>query len=96
MSKQDVLPSIIPHVFLPPKLPQESLDEELEQQAHIYLCETLYDTAMRYRDGCPSVADKRTWDTVLKMLQTVQAAVEVPMTPEKLSATLKVMEDSGA
>jgi hypothetical protein len=66
------LPYIINHVFLPPKLPQQS-DNDV-QDGNISLLKTVLQAAQSYRDELvfsTSATDDMQWKSVIQMLTTM-------------------------
>ena len=48
-----ILHSVIEHVFMPPKLPQEAPDEDMEQKVNVALCDNLIEAAQDFIQNVP-------------------------------------------
>ncbi|VDB86671.1 unnamed protein product [Peniophora sp. CBMAI 1063] len=84
------LSSLIPHIFLPVKLPQAAQEANDEQATSRLLCEVLKQSAEAFKALVPE--DQRAqWNTIIRMLDNVQDFVNVAMSPTSLSISLDNM-----
>ena len=77
-SDSHILRSVVEHVFMPPKLPQEDPGEQIEQRTNVVLCDNLLEAA---RDFLPDVPSSQIslWMHMIKMMELARRAVEVPL-----------------
>lgn len=73
-----ILRSVVEHVFLPPKLPQEDPGDQIEQRTNVVLCDNLLEAA---RDFLPDVPTSQIslWMHMIKMIELAGFAAELPL-----------------
>jgi len=73
-----ILRSVVEHVFMPPKLPQEDPGDQIKQRTDVALCDNLLEVA---RDFLPDVPSPQCslWEHMIKMMELARRAVEVPL-----------------
>ncbi|KAF8492811.1 hypothetical protein F5888DRAFT_1795530 [Russula emetica] len=73
-----ILRSVVDHVFMPPKLPQEDPGDQVKQRTDVALCDNLLEVA---RDFLPDVPSSQCslWMHMIKMIKLARCAVEVPL-----------------
>lgn len=93
--KQRALYRLIPHIFLPPKLPQKAQGDDEERDTSLLLCQTLKDGALECK---ASAADEKRgqWDVVVRMLDKVADFLDAPMSATRLVDALAGMDNGGA
>ena len=72
----DTLLSVVEHVFLPPKLPQEAPTEEAERQTNVDLCRMLVQAGRAFRKGLSPV-QQPLWVRMMTMLGSIYQAARV-------------------
>ncbi|KAH8992976.1 hypothetical protein EDB92DRAFT_1796733, partial [Lactarius akahatsu] len=83
----DVLLSVVEHVFLPPKLPQEAPTEEAEREANVALCHILIQAAQTFSQGLPPLRQSL-WARVIKMMGSIYRAARAPLVEVELTGAL--------
>jgi hypothetical protein len=73
-----ILRSIVEHVFMPPKLPQECPGDLIEHRTNIALCDNLLEAARGFLPDVPS-SQISLWMHMIKMMELAHRAVEVPL-----------------
>jgi hypothetical protein len=73
-----ILRSIVEHVFMPPKLPQEDPGDQIEQRTSLALCDNLLEAARDFLPDVPS-SQSSLWMHMIKMIELAHRAVEVPL-----------------
>ena len=68
-----ILRSIIEHVFMPPKLPQEDPEGEMERNINVALCDNLIEAAQHFRYYLSS-SQFPLWTRMIKMMESVRCA----------------------
>ena len=63
-----ILHSVIEHVFMPPKLPQEAPDEDLEQEVNVALCDNFIEAAQDFTQHVP-LSQSPLWSSMIKTMQ---------------------------
>jgi hypothetical protein len=82
-----ILRSVIEHVFMPPKLPQEDPGEDVEQRIDVALCENLIDAAQDFlRILLPF--QYPLWMRMIKMMEYVRHAAAFPLDEANLQRVL--------
>ncbi|KAI9453949.1 hypothetical protein BJY52DRAFT_1427406 [Lactarius psammicola] len=66
----EVLLSVVDHVFLPPKLPQQAPTEEAERRTNVALCHTLIQAARAFSQ-CLSPFQQLSWDHMIGMMESM-------------------------
>ncbi|KAH9033550.1 hypothetical protein EDB85DRAFT_1890221 [Lactarius pseudohatsudake] len=83
----DVLLSVVEHVFLPPKLPQEAPTEEAERETNVALCHILIQAARTFSQGL-SPLRQSLWARMIKMMGFIYQAARSPLVEEELTGAL--------
>ncbi len=93
-SDSDILRSVVEHVFMPPMLPQEDPGEQIEQTTNVALCDNLIDAA---RGFLPDVLSSQhsLWAHVMRMMEIIRDAAEVPFDESKMQRVFLNMEIGG-
>jgi hypothetical protein len=73
-----ILRSIVEHVFMPPKLPQEDPGDQIRQRTDVALCDNLLEVARDFLPDVPS-SQRSLWMHMVKMMELARRAVEVPL-----------------
>ena len=68
-----ILHSVIEHVFMPPKLPQEAPDEDMEQKVNVALCDNLIEAAQDFIQKIPP-SQSPLWTQMIKMMKLARQA----------------------
>jgi hypothetical protein len=90
----DDLLSVIEHVFLPPKLPQQAPEEDAERRSEMALCHILINAAAAFRRYiAPSQGNL--WDRMHKMMGFIHRAVSSPLVEAELKDTLSALSPGG-
>jgi hypothetical protein len=90
----NILSSVVEHVFMPPKLPQEAPAKEVEQKIKADLCLLLLDAAHAFHQCLPH-SKKSTWDHMVKMINLVCRDVEAPSDRTGLQSALSDLSVGG-
>jgi hypothetical protein len=77
-SDSHILRSVIEHVFMPPKLPQEDPGDQIKQRTDVALCDNLLQVARDFLPHVPS-SQYSLWKHMIKMMELARRAVEVPL-----------------
>jgi len=72
-----ILRSVVEHVFMPPKLPQEDPGDQIKQRTDVALCDNLLEVARYFLPDIPS--SQSSWVHMIKMMELARSAVEVPL-----------------
>ncbi|KAH8997134.1 hypothetical protein EDB86DRAFT_928074 [Lactarius hatsudake] len=83
----DVLLSVIEHIFLPPKLPQEAPTEEAECEINVALCHILIEAARTFSQGLPPL-QRSLWARMIKMMGSIYRAARVPLVEAEVAGAL--------
>jgi len=89
-----VLHSVIEHVFMPPKLPQEDPGEDIEQKTNVALCNNLIEAAQKFLQSLPA-SESPLWIRMIKTLELVRLAATVPFNGANLQRVLSYMTIGG-
>ncbi|KAH9035654.1 hypothetical protein EDB85DRAFT_2073374 [Lactarius pseudohatsudake] len=81
------LRSIVEHVFLPPKLPQKSPEEEAECGTNMALCHILIHAAAAFRPYLPP-SQELVWTRMQKMIRSIHRSARAPLTAAQLQGVL--------
>jgi hypothetical protein len=89
-----ILRSVVEHVFMPPKLPQEDPGDQIKQRTDVALCDNLLEVA---RDFLPDVPSSQCslWMHMIKMMELVRRAIEVPLEEAGLQLVFSNMAIGG-
>ena len=77
-SDSHILRSVVEHVFMPPKLPQEDPGDQIKHKTDVTLCNNLLEVARKFLPHVPS-SQYSLWMHMIKMMEMVCRAVEVPL-----------------
>ncbi|KAI9441023.1 hypothetical protein H4582DRAFT_1516239 [Lactarius indigo] len=83
----DILLSVIEHVFLPPKLPQEAPTEEAELEINVALCHILIQAARTFSQGLPPLRQSL-WVRMIKMMGSIYQTASAPLVEAELVGAL--------
>jgi hypothetical protein len=86
--------SVIEHVFMPPKLPQEDPGEHIEQGINVALCDNLIDAAQGFLRILP-LLQYPSWMRMIKMMEFVRRTAAFPFDEANLQRTLSTMAIGG-
>jgi hypothetical protein len=89
-----LLRSVIEHVFMPPKLPQEDPGEDKEQGINVALCDNLIDAAQDFLRLLPPL-QYPSWMRMIKMMEFVRRTAAFPLEEANLQRTLSDMAIGG-
>lgn len=78
-----VLLSVVDHIFLPPKLPQQAPTEEAERSTNIALCHILIQAAQDFSQ-CLSTSQWPLWSHMIKMIESVYRSAKGSLVEEEL------------
>jgi len=93
-SDPTILRSVIEHVFMPPKLPQEDPGEDVEQGVNVALCNNLIDAAQDFLQILP-LSQHPLWMRMIKMMEFVRRTAEFPLEEAGLQRVLSDMAIEG-
>lgn len=88
-----ILRSVVEHVFMPPKLPQEDPGDQIKQRTDVALCDNLLEVARDFPNVPPSQCSL--WMHMIKMMELVRRAVEVPLEEAALQRVFSNMAIGG-
>jgi hypothetical protein len=91
----ETLLSVVEHVFLPPKLPQEAPTEEAERRADVALCHILIQASRPFLNGL-SPLRKSLWARMIKMMGSLYQAARAPRVEAELVRVLSNLVIGGA
>ncbi|KAH9169131.1 hypothetical protein EDB89DRAFT_2231510 [Lactarius sanguifluus] len=91
----DVLLSVVEHVFLPPKLPQEALTEKAEREINVSLCYVLIQVARVFSQGL-SPLQQSSWAHMINMMGYIYRAVRAPLVEAEPAGALSGLNVGGA
>jgi hypothetical protein len=90
----DDLLSVIEHVFLPPKLPQQAPEEDAERRSEMAMCHILIHAAAAFHQHLlPSQGPL--WDRMEKMMGFVYRAASSPLVEAELEGVLSALRTGG-
>ena len=89
-----ILTSVVEHVFMPPKLPQEHPGKKTERETNVALCDTLIDAAQQFLQILPS-SESILWMQMIKMIKSARRAAKVPLKDVELQRVLSDMAIGG-
>ena len=90
----NILRSVIEHVFMPPKLPQNYPDGRTEREINIALCDSLIKAAQDFRQTLPS-SQLPLWMQMVKMMELARRAAEAPLMVVDVQRALSGMAIGG-
>jgi hypothetical protein len=93
-SPDSILHSVIEHVFMPPKLSQESPGEDIERRVKVALCDNLIKAA---QDFIPNVPPSQSplWTRMIKTMQLARRAAKTPFQEADLQRVFSNMAIGG-
>ena len=91
----DTLLSVVEHVFLPPKLPQEAPTEEAERRTNVALCHILIQAARAFLKDLSPIR-LPLWGRMITMMESISQAVKVPRVEVELVRVLSKLVIGGA
>jgi hypothetical protein len=91
---RDALRSVVEHVFMPPKLPQQAPSETTEQETSVALCRLLLEAARDFHQ-CLSHSQRSTWAHMINMMVLVWRNVRAPLDEADLQNTLSSLTVGG-
>ena len=91
----DTLLSVVEHVFLPPKLPQEAPTEEAERRTNVALCHILIQAARAFLKDLSPIR-LRLWGRMITMMESISQAAKVPRVEVELVRVLSKLVIGGA
>ena len=86
--------SVIEHVFMPPKLPQEGPDKDMEQRVEVALCNNLVEAAQDFIQNVPP-SQSPLWTRMIKTTQLARRAVTDPFKEVDLQRVFSDMAIGG-
>jgi hypothetical protein len=90
----NTLSSVVEHVFMPPKLPQEAPTETAEQETNLALCHLLIQAARAFHQGL-SHSQQSTWTRMIKMMAFIWQNVKAPLEETDLWSALSTLPVGG-
>jgi hypothetical protein len=91
----ETLLSVVEHVFLPPKLPQEAPTDEAERRTDVALCHILIQASRPFLNGL-SPLRKSSWARMIKMMGSLYQAARAPRVEAELVRVLSNLVIGGA
>ena len=88
------LRSVVEHVFLPPKLPEETRSDDAERGTNVALCHFLIDAAAAFRQYL-SPFQEFVWASMEKMIEYIWLAVISPLAEANLAGVLAGLDVNG-
>ena len=88
------LRSVVEHVFLPPKLPQEAQSDDAEHGTNVALCRILNDAAAAFRQYL-SPSQELVWARMEKMIEYILRAASSPLAEVNLAGVLAGLDING-
>ncbi len=74
----NILLSVVEHVFLPPKLPQQAPTKEAECDTNVALCDILIQAAQAFNQSL-SPSQKLLWAHTTKMMSSICCSAKRPL-----------------
>jgi len=90
----DVLRSVLEHVFMPPRLPQEGHNEKAERELNVALCRALIEAARCFLADVP-YSQRPLWGHMIKMMESLRRAAKFPFERVTLQHNLANMKVGG-
>jgi hypothetical protein len=90
----DVLRSVVEHVFLPPKLPQEAPNADAERGTNVAPCHILIHAAAAFRQYL-SPSQELVWARMQKMMGFIYRAASSPLVEAELKGALSALSAGG-
>ena len=96
MSILIILRSIVEHVFMPPKLPQEDPGDQIKQRTDVALCDKLLEAARDFLQVPDVSSSQRSlWIHMIRMMELARRTVEVPLEVASLQDVFSNMAIGG-
>ena len=89
-----ILHSVIEHVFMPPMLPQEAPDGDIEQKVNVTLCDNLIEAAQDFTQNVPPFQSPL-WSRMVKTMRLARRAAAVSFNEADLQHTFSDMAIGG-
>ena len=90
----NILRSVIEHVFMPPRLPQEEPEEQMGRKINVALCDNLIEAAQLFRQYLPS-SKSPLWMRMIKMMELVRRTATLPLEEADLQRALSDIATEG-
>jgi hypothetical protein len=90
----NTLGSVVEHVFMLPKLPQEAPTETAEQETNVTLCHLLIGAARAFHQGL-SHSQQSTWTHMIKMMELIWQNIKAPLKETDLQSALSTLAVGG-
>ena len=90
----NALSSVVNHVFMPPKLPQEAPSEQVEQDSNVALCCLLIHSAKHFFQYLP-LSQRLMWMHIVNMLKLAWRVAEGPFAVDDLQDVLSKLSTKG-
>jgi hypothetical protein len=91
----NILRSVVEHVFMPPKLPQQGPSEQAEQELNVALCNCLIGAAHDFLKNLPSSSSQSLWMHMITMMELARCAATVPFNESSLRGALSDLAIGG-
>lgn len=94
----DALLSVVEHVFMPPKLPQEDPGDAIVQKTNVALCDHLIGASqVFFQDVLQNVSpsQRSLWENMIKMIKLARRAADVPFKEAELQGVFSNMAIRG-
>jgi hypothetical protein len=89
-----ILRSVVEHVFMPPKLPQEDPGDQMKQSTDVALCDILLEVARNFLTHVPS-SQHLLWEHMIKMMGLARRAADDPFEEAELRSVFSDMAIGG-
>ena len=89
-----IMRSVVEHVFMPPKLPQEDPGDQITQRTNLALCDNLLEAAREFLSDVPS-SQRSLWDHMIKMMELARRVADAPLDEADLQDILSNMATGG-
>jgi hypothetical protein len=89
-----ILHSVVEHVFMPPKLPQEGPSGQIEQKTNVALCTNLIEATQGFLQHT-STPESPLWTSMIKMMELARRAATVPLEEVDLQRVFSDMAIGG-
>jgi len=92
----NILRSVVEHVFMPPKLPQQGPSEQAEQELNVALCNCLIGAAHDFFSILSSSSSQSSlWMHMIIMMELARCAATVPFNESDLRGALSDLAIGG-
>ena len=89
-----ILRSVVEHVFMPPKLPQEDPGDQIKQRMNVALCDNLLEAARGFLLDVPT-SQRSLWMHMIKMMELARRVANAPLEEADLQDVLSSMAIGG-